>query len=407
MSQPGVESTTPDEESCVPSAPFESMTIAADFEPLAAHFFRTIAGDDGGGALAIYQHGELVLDVWAGSTDRDRPWQQDTMALSYSTSKGVAATVVHRLTDRGLLSYDSPVADYWPEFAAAGKDAITVRTLLNHRAGLHRVRGLVPDTIDAALAEWPDVAAALASSAPDKRRLNAQGYHAVSFGTLVAELVERVTGAPFCDVVRTEIAEPLGEQDFWFRVPTTERHRIAPLSPGVHIAGIPCGIVASTLRALGITGVAEAFPPLIFTAQNHPGVHDLVQPGWNGVFTARALAKMYGAIANRGVIDRQQFLKPDTVATIAQMQHNSRRDYVLGLSMHHWLGYHRVLLPRGSSRRAFGHSGTGGSGGFAFPEIGLSIAFTTNRLGCRATSVIDLRLARFCAHAERIGRTRA
>ena len=390
------------------SMPSISMTIAADFEPLAQKFFRTIGTGRGGGALAVYQHGRLVLDVWAGSVDGDRPWQHDTMAMTYSTGKGVAVTVIHRLVDQGLLSYDRPIADYWPEFAAAGKESITVRELLNHRAGLHRIRGLVPDAIDAALDEWPDVAAALAACPPDERRFRAQGYHAASFGRLVAELVERVTGAPFGEVVHTEIAEPLGERDFWFRVPEVERHRIAPLSPGIHIAGISFGVVASTLRAFGISGLAEAFPPAVYAEQNNPNIHDLVEPAWNGVFSARALAKMYGAIANGGMIDHQQFLSSDSVLTIAQMPRNSSRDYVLGLSMHHWLGYHRVLLPTGGSRNGFGHSGTGGSGAFAFPEIGLSIAFITNRLGCKMTSAIDLRLARLCAQAQRVGRrTRA
>jgi CubicO group peptidase (beta-lactamase class C family) len=137
----------------------------------------------------------------------------------------VAATVIHRLVDRGLIGYDRPVAEYWPEFAAAGKEFITVRELMNHRAGLQRVRGLI--TGDGFL-DHDTTAAALASARPDPRRLRSQGYHTVTFGALVVELAQRVTGASFPDLVQAELGLPLGDEDFWFRVPAEQRHRIAP-----------------------------------------------------------------------------------------------------------------------------------------------------------------------------------
>lgn len=379
----------------------ESMVIEPAFAPLADKFFGTVRTGHGGGALAVYQHGKPVLDVWAGEHTGGDQWRRDSIALSYSTGKGVAATVVHRLADRGLIEYDAAVADYWLEFAASGKSTITVRELLNHRAGLHRVRGLVPK----GCIDHDVLAEALATSPADARRRLAQGYHAVSFGTLVAELVQRVTGEDFCDVVRTEIAEPLGEQDYWFRVPADQRHRVVRLAPKVHIGGLAFDRVATSLAWTRVlNGLSQAFLPEAYLMQNDPLVHDVVQPGWNGVFSARALAKMYGAIGGAETVGGHPFLKPETLAAISTMPRNSRYDYVLGASANHWLGYHRALMPRGFTRNAFGHNGTGGSGGYVFPALGLSIGFVTSRLGGRMTSAVDMRLADFSALAERIAR---
>ena len=176
------------------------------FLPLADRFFAMYRQpQQGGGALVVYLGGEKVLDIWAGNADRDRRWDHDTVSLSFSTGKGVASTVVHRLAERGLIDYDAPVARYWPEFAAAGKDKITVRELMSHRAGLHRVRGLMPHPLD--LMDYDAVVAALAAEKPDPRRLRGPGYHAVTYGWLVAELVARVSGQPFIDVVQAGDSE--------------------------------------------------------------------------------------------------------------------------------------------------------------------------------------------------------
>ena len=276
------------------------------FLPLADRFFAMYRQpQQGGGALVVYLGGEKVLDIWAGNADRDRRWDHDTVSLSFSTGKGVASTVVHRLAERGLIDYDSPVAQYWPEFAAAGKDKITVRELMSHRAGLHRVRGLMPHPLD--LMDYDAVVAALAAEKPDPRRLRGPGYHAVTYGWLVAELVARVSGQPFVDVVQAEVAKPLGVDEFWYRVPETERPRIAKLFPHINPAGLNWAFASTVLSHVGPTrGLAEAAMPDGFDVMvRNPAVHDAVMPGWNGVFSARALAKMYGAIANGGV-DRRE-----------------------------------------------------------------------------------------------------
>ncbi|WP_254699075.1 serine hydrolase domain-containing protein [Rhodococcus sp. SGAir0479] len=381
--------------------PPATMLVDPRFETLATQFFHLFRSTrDGGGALAVYLYGKPVLDVWAGWASPTRKWASDTMTLSFSTGKGVASTVLHRLAQRGLLDYDTPVATYWPEFEAAGKGSITVRELLSHRAGLHRIRGLVPGRL--ALLDHERVAAALAAAPPDPRRTRMPGYHAVTYGTLVAELAEKVSGKSFTELVRTEIAEPLRLPAFWFQVPESEKQRIAKVFPHINPFGIPWGLTSAAMglvpriKNIADAGMPEGFDMLV----RDPSIHDYVMPGWNGVFSARALARMYAAFANGGVVDGIRFLEPDTVAQVGEVQ-TGARDYVLGLRMNWRLGYHAALVAtRTQYSGAFGHYGVGGSGAFADPDSGLSVAFVTNRLGNAFTPFADLRLPNLGAKAE-------
>lgn len=359
--------------------------------------FRTTA--NGGGAAAAYLGGELVLDVWAGWRSKDEPWTHDTVTLCFSTGKGVASTVIHRLADRGLVDYDQPVAAYWPEFAAAGKEEITVRELMSHRAGLHNVRAAAP-TRDLLLdAEW--LTHALAGAAPDPRRLQGPGYHAVTYGNLVAEVAQRVTGKDFTTLLREEVAEPLGVDEFWFNVPEDHRVRIARVFPTVKPGPMPWSTtgrilsVVPGLRAIAEAGMAEGFDELV----RSPEAHDAVMPGWNGVFSAEALAKMYGALANDGVIDGERYLSSERIQQVTRTQ-TRNRDYVLGIRPNWRLGYHPAWL-RGPAipRRSIGHYGFGGSGAWADPETGLSFAFVSNRLGNRLQPISDGRMSRIAGPA--------
>lgn len=382
------------------------MLVDSRFGTLADHFFHLFRDSrSGGGALAVYLHGKPVVDVWSGWATKSQRWRHDTVALSFSTGKGVASTVLHRLAERGLIDYDTPICYYWPEFGEAGKVAITVRELMSHRAGLHRVRGLVPGPLG--LLDQNRMADALAAATPDSRRTNRSGYHAVTYGSLVSELATRASGVPFTDLVRTEIAEPLGLSEFWYRVPVHERHRIATLFPSINLFGAPWGATAFALsRVPRLRGIVEAGMPEGFDRLvRNPAIHDSVMPGWNGVFSARALARMYGAIANRGRLDDVQFLKADTVDELSVQQGRSR-DYVLGLRMSWRLGYHAALVAsRKQNPHAFGHYGLGGSGAFADPQTGLSVAFVTNRMGNGVTPFADGRLPRLGAIAERVARS--
>lgn len=387
------------------SVPRTELHVDPRFLPLADRFFAMYRQPrHGGGALTAYFRGEKVLDIWAGWADRDRRWDRDTLALSFSTGKGVAGTVVHRLAERRLIDYDAPVARYWPEFGAAGKDDITVRELLTHRAGLHKARGLMRSPLD--LLEYDAVVAALAAAPADPRRLRGPGYHAVTYGWLVAELIARVTGKPFVQVVQDEIAGPLGVDDFWYQVPGQYRPRIAKLFPHINPAGLNWELTSNVLSLVGPTrGLAEAAMPHGFDALvRNPAVHDAVMPGWNGVFSARALARMYGAIANGGKLDGRRFLRKSTIAQMAEVQTRDR-DYVLGIRPLWSLGYHRpILASREQPRNAIGHYGVGGSGAYADLDSGLSLGFVTNRLGSSLTALGDLRLARLGVEAQAIVR---
>ncbi|MDO3647404.1 serine hydrolase domain-containing protein [Nocardia mangyaensis] len=391
------------------------MLIDPRFIRLADHFFGMFPQPSrGGGALAVYLDGRPVVDVWAGWAAKDQRWHGDHVALTFSTGKGVAATVLHRLAERGLIDYEAPVAEYWPEFAAHGKADITVRDVLSHRAGLHRVRGLVPGR--EGILDYGAVVKALAESPADPRRIRTSGYHAITFGWLVAEIVQRVTGDPFTEVLRREVAQPLGIDEFWFQVPAGQRHRIAKIFPHLAPPGIRWNTASSVLswvrpvRGLAEAGMPESFDELV----RDPRVHDAVMPGWNGVFSARALARMYGALANEGMVyggDAEHrpksgnpavsLLRPETVEAINRTQQTESRDYVLGLPLRFTLGYHRpVLMTKQQPRNAFGHYGVGGSGAYADPDLRMSIAFVTNRLGNAVTALGDARLAKLAALAQ-------
>ncbi|OBA35426.1 esterase [Rhodococcus sp. 852002-51564_SCH6189132-a] len=390
------------------ATPSTQMLVDPRFMPVADLFFRMFyKPSQGGGALACYLHGEPVLDIWAGWAARDKRWTRDTVVLSFSTGKGVASTVVHRLAERGLLDYDAAVAEYWPEFAAAGKETITLRQLMSHRAGLHRSRGLVPGR--EGLLDSEAVAAALAASPPDPRRFHGPGYHAVTYGNLVAEIASRVTGVSFQELVRTEIAEPLGTDEFWYHVPEDQRHRIARVFPKVNFLPAPWTTASAVLsRAPGVRGLAEAGMAEGFDElMRSPSAHDAVMPGWNGVFTARSLARMYAAIANGGAIDGARLLKEDTVGQLLEVQ-TRRRDYVLGIRPNWRLGYHPGWVAlRQQPLRSVGHYGFGGSGAFADPETGLSVAFVTNRMGNTFTTISDGRFPRLGAAAVTAARRAA
>ncbi|MGM7648921.1 serine hydrolase domain-containing protein [Nocardia sp. JW2] len=358
----------------------------------------------GGGALCVYLHGEPVVDVWAGYARPGVPWTADSVALAFSTGKGVASTVIHQLAERGELDYDTPVAEYWPEFAAAGKGRITVRDVLTHRAGLHRLRGLISGPIDTFLDDKA-VTAALAAATPDPRHLVTSGYHGISYGHLAAELVQRVTGREFVDVVRTELAEPLDAEELWFRVPAAERHRIATTFPRLTAAGIDWERGSDLLTRTRFAAAAETTPRGFADLIVDPRVHDAVMPGVNGVFSARALARVYGALANGGELGGTRILSPDTIRRAATRQVFTP-DYVLAFRIPWAMGYHGVPMKpsRAEPISAFGHFGLGGSGAFADPETGLSLAFVTNRLGGKLTPLGDARLTRLGTIAHNIAK---
>ena len=333
----------------------------------------------GGGALAVYLDGEPVVDVWTGWADRRGlvPWAADTGAMVFSATKGMASTVIHRLVDRGLIDYEAPVAEYWPEFGANGKSAITVRDLMRHRAGLSQLNGVsMADLLDHLLMEQR-MAAATAS-----RLLSGKpAYHALTYGWLMSGLARAVTGVGMRELFRTELAEPLRTDGFHLgRPPAGAPTRTSQIiGPQLNIPNPFFNFVAPRVAALPFSSGFGAmyFPGMKAVVQGDIPLLDSEVPSANGVATARALARMYGAIANCGAIDGTQFLSPELAAGLTGRR-SLRPDRSIFMPLAFHLGYHAVPIP--GVMPGFGHVGLGGSLGWADPATGLAFGFVHNRL---------------------------
>jgi CubicO group peptidase (beta-lactamase class C family) len=359
-------------------------TCDARFAPVREAFARNFREQDEVGAgVAIALDGELVVDLWAGHKDfaRTQPWQRDTLVNVYSTTKGVTALAAHRLVDEGRLDLDAPVAKYWPEFAQAGKGALPVRFLLSHRAGLAGVRKLLPNE---ALYDWEAMTAALAAEAPWWQPGSAHGYHAVTFGWLVGEVVRRIAGKSLGTYVRDTFAKPLG-LDFHIGLAEREHARVADIlqPPAPDPTGEGAQLFARALAdPEGLVSRAFMNPPSMALGPNVPAWRSAEIPGANGHGTARALATLYGraAFGDGAVFSR---------ASIERCRAEQSRgdDLVLGVSTRFGLGfmlrqdYHEGGRCLGAG--AFGHPGAGGSLAFADPELRVGFGYVMNRMGPR------------------------
>ncbi|WP_436796072.1 serine hydrolase domain-containing protein [Actinospongicola halichondriae] len=362
-----------------------------------------------GGAVCVYFQGEKVVDAWGGARDPSgTPWDEDTMSISWSTTKGVTSTALHVLADRGLVDYDEPVATYWPEFAQADKGRVTIRQLVSHQAGLHRLAGVVDHGDD--LLDWDRMTSALAAQPSDPPAGTGSGYHAMSYGWLVGEVVRRVSGKGLGQFVQDELAEPLGLDGLHIGLPDEDRHRVAPLMP-------PYKAVSPRAEA-AVTGFLLRHGPFrrLVETSAVPGMMDLFRDvslrvldaeigAANGTFTARSLARLYAAIANDGEHDGVRILSPGRVALMSEQQ-TFGRDYCVPIKMRWRLGYHRAFTASlRQPERAFGHFGLGGSGAWADPETNLSVAYVTNDMRSATTPFGDARLARIGAAAMKAARS--
>ncbi len=330
----------------------------------------------GGGGLAIYLRGEPVVDVWTGYADRrgTQYWTADTGAMVWSVTKGMASTVIHRLADRGLIDYDTPVAEYWPEFGANGKADITVRDAMRHRAGLSQLNGVSK----AELLDHQAMESRLAAAPVNRLLYGKPAYHALTYGWLMSGLARAVTGRGMRDLIREELAEPLNTDGLHLgRPPADAPTRAAQiLAPQATFSNPVFNFIAPRVAALQYSGVfgSTYFPGMKAVAQGDIPFLDSEIPAANGVTTARGLAKMYAAIANGGRIDGIQFLSQELVAGLTgRPSLYPDRNILVPLSFH--LGYHSVPFMPG-----FGHAGLAGSVGWADPASGLSFGFVHNRL---------------------------
>ena len=351
----------------------------------------------GGAAVAVFHEGELVVDAWVGARDaRGTPWSSDTIVMSFSTTKGVIATTAHRLVDRGLLDYDEPVATYWPEFAAAGKERVTVRHLLSHSAGLHQLRGVIDDAAD--MLDWDLVCSRLAAEAPRYEPGTRHGYHGITFGFLVGEVIRRVTGMTVDEAVDAEIAKPLGLDGMSIGVAPGERGRVAELIVRFGDADRAERLARRASRFASLKPAIDTFmvpgSDRLFASSD---ILDAPIPAVNGCFTARSLARMYAALAGGGVLGGERFLSTETLRRATEIQTTSR-DIVVGFPMRWRLGYHVAATTRGIIPNGFGHFGFGGSGAWADPDNDLAVAFVCNRVA--GTPFGDLRFLRVGAQAR-------
>ncbi|MFJ8109594.1 serine hydrolase domain-containing protein [Streptomyces sp. NPDC096132] len=340
--------------------------------------------DELGAAVAVTVDGVTVVDLWGGFADaaRRRAWERDTLVNVWSTSKGPTALCAHILADRGLLDLDAPVAAYWPEFAAAGKENVLVRHLLSHRAGLSGLRD--PHTLEQ-LYDWEVTTARLAATEPWWEPGTRSGYHAFTYGFLVGEVVRRVSGLLPGAFLEREVTGPLGI-DFRLGLPEKEAGRAAEL---VHPPAASSSEQAAVFAQLAPAAIAALANPLVGAAEaNSPGWRAAEIPAANGHGTARAIAALYGIVAGHGSYGGRRVLSPEAAERVREGQ-GGCRDLVLGAGFAHetevalglWLSGANGSY--GPNPRAVGHDGFGGSCGLADPEAGVSLGYVMNRMGPR------------------------
>jgi CubicO group peptidase (beta-lactamase class C family) len=354
-------------------------SVALGFERVMDAFAANFAEQgDVGAAVCAYLDGEVVVDLWGGLADPStgRPWQRDTPVVVFSLTKGATVICILRLAERGLLDIDAPVADVWPEFAESGKEAIPVRWVLSHRAGVAAVD--TPVTFDDVLG-WDGVVSAIARQRPFWEPGTRHGYHVRTFGWILGEVVRRCTGQSVGKMFADEIAGPLG-LDFWIGLPEElepSLARVIPPDPAEDAAAM--AVAESTDDTL--FGKAAKGPGDLFAYDerwNTRPFHAAEMPSSSGITNARAVARMYAATV--GDVDGIRLLAEETIRAASVVQSDGM-DEVLGWPTKVGLGFALPPFlgpecPAGS----FGHGGAGGSLGFADPDSRLGFGYVTSRM---------------------------
>lgn len=345
--------------------------VATGFEPVrdvfVENFRRPPAYREIGASLAVYRRGECVVDLWGGHADRARlrPWRRDTVVNLWSTTKGIAAMCVARLVDRGALRYEDRVADFWPDFAQAGKERISVAEVLSHQAGLP---GFVEPTAADDLLDQDLCAGRLAAQAPLWPPGTANGYHAATWGVLVAEIVRRVDGRSVGRFLAEELAGPAGA-DFFIGLPAaleTRRAEIVPPDEPVDL---------SVLEMNPAMQLALESPPMDPGRPNDRAWRAAELPAMNGHGSALGIARLYAALL------AGELVSAETLAAMMRVAAD-RPDLVIGFNPQWGMGVvrngSRVLGPEPET---FGHGGWGGSVGCAHRESGIAMGYAPNHMG--------------------------
>ncbi|HEY8548043.1 MAG TPA: serine hydrolase domain-containing protein, partial [Acidimicrobiales bacterium] len=344
----------------------------------AANFDR---GEELGASVAVTLEGRTVVDLWAGDADRSgRPWEADTIVNVWSTTKTMAATCLLVLADRGDVDLEAPVATYWPEFAANGKERVTVAHVLGHTAGLP---GWDPPIDPEVLYDWDTAVGVLAAQAPWWEPGTASGYHALTQGYLLGEVVRRVTGRSIGTFFREEIAGPLGA-DFHIGLPEADEPRVGEMIPsGVTLADVGFEPTSIAYRALGSC-------PLDGSEPNTRAWRAAEIPAAGGTGNARAVARVHAALANGGTVDGVRLLSPAGVERIFT-ERSHRVDEVLGVKLRLGTGFGlgNEVVTLSPSRRSCFWGGWGGSVAVIDLDTRMSIAYVMNRMS--GSMVGDLR----------------
>ena len=342
-----------------------------------------------GAALCVFVDGRKVIDLWGGHQDRERtrPWQRDTLVNIYSVGKGVAAMLVLSQIEQGLLTLDQPLRGIWPELARAGKENITLRSVLSHRAGLPGIRRPLPPE---ALWRWETITAALAEQAPFWEPGSTHGYHVNTHGFLIGEPLVRRTGMSFGEILRTRLSARVGV-DYHVGLAAHEHARVAPIdqdaSTSVSDAGTAVREHLSSGDAATDAMLASVyFNPLGISGSgvvNLPRWRTAMIPSTNAHATARAVALLYDAFMHRDPA-RGGIVGPGLRAEACRI-HSDGTDRVLAKHSRFGLGFQLSHPGRriGGSDSSYGHAGYGTSIGFADPESGVAFAYLSNRPGKR------------------------
>ncbi|MDA0301741.1 MAG: serine hydrolase [Chloroflexi bacterium] len=339
---------------------------------------------DVGAAVCVIQGGRVVVDLWGGHRDAvcSVEWTPDTIVTTYSNGKGWLATCLNMLLDRGVIDLDRPVADYWPAFGAHGKGGVLVRHALTHTAGLPAPTMRVPDE---AIYDFDRMLGYVADSELWWEPGTRMGYHAATFGWINGGILQHATGMSPGEFLRREIREPLGADLFWGTTPADDGRTATLLEPASARAGSAgAAIPESAPREVWPHGDLQKMalnnPPRRFRAQNTPEWRRACIPASNGHASARGLARMYGALGNGGMLDGVTLMSPERVR-LASTEQVSGLDVVHLIPGRRSFGY---ALPGADDPRglgAFGHSGLGGSLGYADLDHGIGFGYVMNQVG--------------------------